>query len=477
MDDPHPPGSHFPVFLSSLTAKLPDGGALRSRLYRDAGASSLIYVDEAVQTRPSLATDSLALADELLRRVRESKVFLCVLAGSSHGSRIPVESSSTAVSFFELELFAAALQRKPIYALRHESFRPDRQMESAFKLLSFAFPEWRALRSLKDGELLQQARRIAELSIAPPARRMLPTFRPAVKRLAQVFYKARAMRGVEFLNGHTAEGYGSHDISLARRLIAESARPSDNQARLTRLWLAIRELNTPQLAASPEPEQLEMLEQALEQWSGAGAWYGLHADMPLGCLAALNTVRRLRERRAAMGALPRGMDVRPAGPLASAKYNAAKHLLSIRDRRFRLLDALADVNEALHSETQDASGLHAVRASINRRLGRVFDAVRDLEQSRQIRERRDASPHAFGDTYVELGFAYLHAFRIRKGQSFCEEGVDRLRASNAAPAELARGLRKLAIAYAVNGKAKSARSALEESRALARQVNAHDQMS
>ena len=165
----------------------------------------------------------------------------------------------------------------------------------------------------------------------------------------------------------------------------------------------------------------------------------------------------------------------PAGALASAKFNVAKHLTSIADRRERLRDAFADIQLALSHEKEDSSGLYAVRASINRKLGHVFDAASDLERSLAIHRQNGMQDSALGSTFSELGFAYLYSLRLRKGLKLCEEGVTTLRAARSSPPDLARALRKLAVAYAMNGRLRKSRNALEESQILAAKSNVHDQ--
>ena len=467
----------FAVFLSSLTAKLPsEARNLRERIFHSAGNSILIYVDELLNHRPAVR-DSLALADELLRRVSEAQCFLCVLAGSSHGEQLPVEDAKTSVSYFEVELFAAALQRKPIHILVHNSFDPVPELRSLLEILRFAIPDWTKSRRLNDNEVVSEAARVADGTKQANKKRPFVLF-SVVDRLAQAFYagRGRMNRRVEFLGGQRLANLGLPNLQLASNLIKEVKQRGNHEERLSRLWLAIRELNTPSLMTGRNADALVLLEDALEEWSGAGAWYGLNADIHLGCVAALNTTHQLRERRKAIGALPHTEQAYPAGALASAKFNVAKHLISFPDRRDRLKDAMCDINLALQSERQDCSGLLAVRASINRKLGRVFDAAADLESSLQIRRRLGITDDELGGTFSELGFVYLYSFRLRKGRKLCEEGVSRLRAASARPEDLARALRKLSVAYAVTGSMVKARCAIDESRDLAVKANAHDQL-
>ena len=102
----------YPIFLSSLCRELQE---LRERIFSDVGKNSEIYVDEKVKPRDILNQDDLETADELIRRVREAKVFVCIFGGHRHGSSIKVGVRPSVVSFFEIELFQAALLGKAVH--------------------------------------------------------------------------------------------------------------------------------------------------------------------------------------------------------------------------------------------------------------------------------------------------------------------------------------------------------------------------
>ena len=79
------------------------------------------------------------------------------------------------------------------------------------------------------------------------------------------------------------------------------------------------------------------------------------------------------------------------------------------------------------------------------------------------------------DALSELGFAYLWQLSPRKGLRFCEGGVTKLRQGGRA-GFLARGLRKLAVAYLVNGRLRKAYEARREAKSVASAHGALDQL-
>lgn len=226
-----------------------------------------------------------------------------------------------------------------------------------------------------------------------------------------------------------------------------------------------------------DPELLQYWNRLLGEWARAAAWYGLHADMPLGCLAALNSQTKVRER---LGAVFSGTpDLRdtafPGGPLASAKYSIAKCLYVNQDRVARFDEALCDIKRSLEIERQDRSGLLAIRGSILLQLGKISDSILDYETVVRLRKESHAANHERGDALSELGFAYLWQLSPRKGLRFCEEGVANLRQGGRA-GFLARGLRKLSVAYLVNGRFRKAYEARREAKTVAGAHGALDQL-
>ena len=116
-----------------------------------------------------------------------------------------------------------------------------------------------------------------------------------------------------------------------------------------------------------------------------------------------------------------------------------------------------------------------VRSNIQRRLGHVFDATRDLEAALDVVKKVSTRQEVIGATMVELGFTYVFTLRLRRAVRVCEEGIERLR-DDGTRTQLARMLRKTAVVYTLNGMIRSARAAREEARQLAEQARAFDQL-
>lgn len=471
----------FPIFLSSLCRRAPGLEDLRAQIYDEVGDTSLVYVDEQVKQRDIAQQDDLFAADELIARVREASEFICVLAGSSHGTAIRVDGLDSNSSFFEIELFQAALLRKRVHILVRNDFDPEPRLETLLRILGDAFPEWTNVKRLTNREIFAETKRIADSS-SSYRRRIFPfALRVPIARLVQAFYAARARNrpspSILFLHGATDPGLGKPRVEVIRPLVNDIQRQSNEEKRLSRLWIALRELMAIHHRAVTEPEMIGYWNRLLADWARAGAWYGLHGHTPLGCLAALNTLTQVRTHIAThfRGTAGVGDKEFPGGALASAKYSIAKRLYVKLDRSTCFDEALCDLGRSLDVERGDRSGLLAIRGSIMRQLGRMADCIKDYEEVLRIRRERNAPPSQIGEAMSELGHAYLLQLSPRKGLRFCEEGVEKLREGVRAGV-LVRGLRKLAITYAANGRLVRAYKTWEEAKDVAIRSGALDQL-
>lgn len=467
----------YPIFLSSLCRELEE---LRERIFFDVGRQSQVYVDEKVKPRDTANQDDLETADELIRRVREARIFVCVLGGRRHGSLIKVGSRPSVVSFFEIELFQAALLGKEVHLFVRDEFEPEPRLESLLRILGGAFPEWVNKKRLKDGEILDQVRRLVDTEgrrriFWPPKALWAP-----IRRLVQALCTARARPPLGtpllFLGGQFEHRNKPPDLDVLSTLRERIKSLPNEEERLSRVWLGIRDLMSVHYTETEDRSFLKYWDEMLGEWARAGAWYGLHGDTPLGCLAALNSVAAVRQRLAEQhrSELPLREVAYPGGPLASAKYSIAKRLYIPSDRKRRLSEAFNDVQLALKMPAANEDGLLAIRGSILRQMHRFSAAIEDYESVLKIREQRKAAESSIGEALSELGYGYLCQGRAWKGKDYCEQGVRLLRRTET-KGFLARGLRKLAVAYLATGHVLKSYEAWIESKQVAYAHGAFDQ--
>lgn len=466
----------YPIFLSSLCREL---WGLRQRIFEEVGHGTEVYVDEKVKWRNTTHQEDLEAADELIRRIREAKVFVCILGGRRIGSPVKVDTRPSAVSFFEIELFQAALTGKNVHLFVRDDFEPEPRLRQLLKIIGGAFPEWVEKKPLNDARILDEIRRLVDSErrkklILP----LFGLFKP-IRRLVQAL-SARVRNNSPshqlFLENQFERRGSKPNINIISDLFDQVRSLRNEERRLSRLWIVVRELMCVPYTETHDKNILSYWSEVLGQWARAGAWYGLHGDTPLGCLAALKSLAEVRAHLQKYGRdlLPE-LIAYPGGALASAKYSIAKRLIIPADRKKRLNEALEDIRLSQAQTEKHNDGLLAIRGSILRQLYRYSEAVSDYEVVLTLRQQKSAPDNAIGEALSELGFGYLYQGRLLKGLDYCEKGVELLRTAEIS-GFLVRALKKLAIAYLITGRPVKAYETWMEVKQLADETGAFDQL-
>ncbi|MBI4824305.1 MAG: hypothetical protein HY805_08790 [Nitrospirae bacterium] len=463
----------YPVFLSSV-CKPEEMDKLREDIFK-VGEEKYIYVDEKVKPRNIEQTVPLESVDDLIQRIREARVFVCILGGTRRGTDIEINKNISSISFFEIELFLSALMGKPVHFFIRNDYVPDPRLSDLLTIVESSLPEWIS-KKCDDSQIIEHCRRLANRERPTSPFRSLRHIYPPVRRFVQGLYTARRRNKIRFLAEEYVSRHSQPDRHLLQNISELIHTQPNEERRLARLFIGIWELMAAPYSTCSDLELLQYWNALLSEWSKAGAWYGLHADTPLGCLAALNSVTKVREHLKKQGSVLKPSDIGyPGGALASAKYSIAKRLIKKQDRERRFHEALNDLDIAMQLPESDEAGLRAIRGSIYRQLGNITEAISEYETVLNLRQSCGANLSAIGEAMSELGYAYLKRFHFNKGLDYCREGVSLLR-SGTRPGFLVRGLRKLAVAYLCNGKLIKAFDIKEEAKKLATEHGAFDQL-
>jgi hypothetical protein len=422
----------------------------------------------------------LEVVDRLVQVLSQSDLYVCILADArrgskDHGSPIPVADQASATSYFEIELYAAAMYSKPVKLYILEGFSPGPRLTLLLDLLANLFPEWRNQKPLSAPAILKETRQYILRHLEHPDRKKLPLRR----RLVGELYRARETNSafghelddVLFLAGQF-EPRNLPQKDLVESLISECERVPEMQRKLSRMWLAVREL----MSASYLPKDVQsdgrlrdflpLWDRVLGLWSSAAAWSGWHGHIYAGCVASLHSQTVIRSQL---------LDANTTfGGLASAYYSIA-NLMPFGLRRFGCLRrASRYIEEEIGSNQGRNAGDFAVRGSIRLQSGNFWGAVSDFRKMLQIRERSGASDEEWGDAMVHLGFGYLYCGRLWKGREHLIRGVQALSVDPNHP-RLARAKRKLALAYSLTGRFREGRLMRSEADAIALRLGALDQ--
>ncbi|UYN97538.1 MAG: hypothetical protein KIT25_11615 [Enhydrobacter sp.] len=402
-------------------------------------------------------------AELCLEGVRTADCLVVVLT-KRHGTPIKLsDRDAVPSSFFELELFEAALLRKPTFIFLQQGFDPEPRLAQLLRLLEPCFPGF-SLDPVSEDHILKRVDRLLQVYDRPKWLRRLPL--PRLSTLVDTLHRIRHRDyrvkdeppPLQFL-----EGVGDPDLAPPRpktiQLVLERATAAtQHHRRLTFLWLAIRALMGAPFGKAEFRSYVPFWDRALGAWSSSGAWYGLHSHAVLGCLAALGSQARARSVSVASTDLPK---VIPHGALASAYYSIAKLSTHRRDL-FELAFQHVEASLALGGDVTSGLG---VRGSIHLRLHRTEAAIADYRRVAELRSEMGGA--SYGDALSELGHALVMAGNWRDGISTMEQGRELLRLEP--PSGFAvRATRKLAAGYA---------RTLRLGRALELAAEAHDMAS
>ncbi|MGA2542310.1 MAG: tetratricopeptide repeat protein [Verrucomicrobiota bacterium] len=425
--------------------------------------------------------EGLGAVDRLVEVLAQSDLYICVLADArrvekEHGSPIPVRSFVSATSYFEIELYAAAMHAKCPYLFVQEGFNPGPRLETLLRLLAFAIPDWRNQETKPTAVILEEVRHLIVRHIRQPE---IQTH-PLRQRLVRQLYMDRAekappgheLENVLFLDGQFEQRQPPQK-DLVEFLLAEYDRVPEMQRKLSRMWLAAREL----MSASYLPKDVQadsrladflpLWDKVLGFWTSAASWSGWHGHLYAGTVAPLHSQAIIREQLPGSHA--------PSGPLASAYYSIG-NLMPFGLRRLECLKrSLQYIEEAIYLSGGRNPGHLAVRGSIRMHLGNPWGAVSDFKRMLQMRERMGESEEKLGDAMVHLGYGYLFCGRWWKGRGYLERGIEAL-SKNPNDPGIARAQRKLAIAYRLTGRFPEARNTRAKAQQSANRLGALDQL-
>jgi tetratricopeptide (TPR) repeat protein len=464
-----------PIFLSSA---LKDSGDARLRIrelvgeaikIRGTGADAYRPVwmaEDFPAFEPASSLPALEKVQLCLDGVREAECFVAVIT-NRHGSEVSVDGvGNVPTTYLEAELFEAAVLGKPAFVFILEGNEPEPRLNSLLKLLEPFFPNI-SRRPVSEGEIVRQVEGLVRHYDRPKWLRPLlmpPKLRQTVRALAALRHRPYDVKAgtpsLRFLKEPLDPNLPPPDANKVELLLERADIAATQQARLTMLWFAIRELTGAPFTDPRFSDFTPLWDRALGAWRSAGAWYGLHAHVELGCLAALGSVCEIR-KNAGTAALPHGA-------LASEYYSIASLMRS--QEMFAL--SLRHVEEAIALAGANPANAIAIRGSIYRRMGHLSAAIDDYRFGAE--RKRDEGGAAYGEALSELGYAETLNWDLKRGISHMEEGLGLL--NEQVDGFTIRAMRKLAYGYARAGRVLSALDLSNDAYDVAMKLGAYDQI-
>ncbi|MEA3043158.1 MAG: hypothetical protein QOH47_996 [Sphingomonadales bacterium] len=409
-----------------------------------------------------------------VKGVRHCEAYVAVII-DKHGTGIEIgPGKKTQASFLELELFEAAVSRRPAFIYILKGHEPTGRMAALLNLLGPALPGL-VREPLDEDEILRRIERILN-DIRHPwvsrLRRFAAIGTTAHDRLGisrhRPYQPATGLPALQFLGDPFDPTLAPPALDLVDDLLKRADALDDHQSRLAVIWMALRELMGARPDGASDDHLLHCWDSALAKWASTSAWYGLHGFCLMGCLGAISSRSRIIQNY-------RSPPPPPHGAFASEYYSIAKKVgdSALRAAFFDL--ALNHLDVTLRAQP-DSQAL-AIRGSVYWQLGRRAEAVDDYERVVQLCEQSSAAPATLGSAKAELGFALVRSRGTRRrGLSLLQDGVD-LGSSGKPDGFLVRAKRKLGYGYFLAGAPRRAMAELVDAYDMAADHGLFDQIS
>ena len=400
------------------------------------------------------------------RALMDSRVAL-IFVSQRRGQQVSpwADDLRTYGTHFEMEVFFAIALGKPIILFREEGALLAEPLE---KLLAVAV-QCKAVyhqETIKRRELPRKAV-AAYLAFETGVKSRQGWFTALLARRRDPVLNFTKMAG--FLDGISLPHLSGHpDLDVVDRLLAAETEPNLLLSeRMSRLWLAVQEMLPHREFLAKEPPLLERWLTALDRWSSAASWFGLHAHLLVSPL----TTHAERAKLIVASRTPQFSI--PYGPMASARYSIARReALGLRRRR-EMNKVIADSKSAIEAGGWDEAGALAIMGHALIYNGRLSSAADAFERGLALREQeRDEA--RIGEGQCDLGFAIFLTDNINRGIRMMEDGIALLERTDAIGFYL-KSMKKLELAYRLTRRREEALAAKHRRAEKAMQEEFFDQ--
>ncbi len=393
------------------------------------------FVPKPLLDRPN----AIEVSDLCLNELATCDAMVCVLSGAV-GSSVQAQDQVFRAKHFELEVFSALLQAKPILLCALPSFKPDSETMGFIRCVGRSIPLQPAANA---EELLTAALGFcASLQAATPQRQARDSSLPLTEGLAVLRASYDSIRSQKMLLpflGDLRVEERRPDLDAARAALDSLPAEQDLHVKLSRLWVAVRELLPSSPHKTRDPQVLMAWDRLLSEWISTSSWYSLHTHVHLGAVAAATGLWTLRQKQdlPPSDTAPRKM---PLGAVTSANYSLIQRIpnKAMRYLAFRSLLGFLDRHRGLEA---NQSNILLIRGSICLRLFNPIASAADFRAALHQLERAGATDSAIADAQVHLALPLALLLQRRNARRLIDEGLDHMRV-NADAGSLLRALRK-----------------------------------
>jgi hypothetical protein len=243
--------------------------------------------------RPEYGIPHFVIMDTLVEQIRKSKVFICVLR-DVYGSSAFGKTAS--ISFLETEIYQAALFHNNAHFFLMEPFNPDERLRGLIELINTIRPGIIPAKALPEPLVHNGIKCVLERTVVQKRRPWTISLRELIGKLARE--RGHPKPDIEFFGNVLRSIYQEKnalpDKDHIKVLLNDLDQDMGVEQRLTRMWVALRELSSAPYDQPKFTEYLPLWNEALGAWTSAAAWYGLHGHLYAGRLADVNSLLKIR---------------------------------------------------------------------------------------------------------------------------------------------------------------------------------------
>ena len=367
------------VFITSPFRSLIDERKNLAKTLNDEGyVVWLAEGEEDTQIAPLIGkhqipiADGLDISDRCLLKLSKSDCVVAI-AGNGLGSRISNRGELLQARHFELELFSALTQKKQVYTLMIDKSADRGETHEFIKSISRSNVKFIPCKSLNHGikTLLRQLKskpNSSNIHWNAWSTERLREFRAPV---IGSFSKTRP----QFSN------VSDINLSVLRQLIVDIKSTDSAHLKFGRVWSAVREIEGIPVEELAHANYFEIIRDLLTEWISVAAYYGVHAHIHTGELAACRILMQIST--AARQPVREDSDI-------SALYNIGKRLpLS---RRAQYMRQLQKVIYSHIDNLGERHGHHLMLGSISMRILSPYKAAEHYRKALTVMDRESDSP-------------------------------------------------------------------------------------
>lgn len=417
-----------------------------------------IYVDEIDNFQSSIKDEELyRISDTLAYKVQKCKFLIIIFSkinlsnpnrkSSDHGYII----HNTLVSMWELELFFAAYYQKPIYAIIEDGFETQERQRLMNCLQLIKLSAITIYPRVEKNNFIIQIERIISTEPKTGLINIYQYLAGLYNASKSSFSSDLGFYDYQLRTSNFESVAGDVNETEVQSIINEVKTLNNNQSKITRLYVAYRELRKAPITNDAFNKYLPLWNEVSSDFSGALAWSGIWGHEILGVINHLNDLAEIRKKlRDNKFNFTYEEISHPYGAFASAYYSMAKLPINHRHKKEFYEKSLHNINLGLQVNKFDRAGLLTIRGSYYINRLNFWKAVDDFKEAYKILKSKATDEYQIADIESHYALSLFLSFRRAKGLDLINHSLQKFSYLEDSGAK-ARAYRKASYIYFLSG--------------------------